>query len=261
MSKGEVRYEKSNCAGSDGLPAGRGDGKQKKRADAQKHARRQQQCCRCFEAHAPGKTTCFNCISGVYNANEGAITLDGQDIKGKQPYQIHNLGLSRTYQIINLFADMTVIENVIVAMHADLKANFFDSMFHTKKHRGETPELIRDHGAKVVGLFEVPDYTREAHIPDGDRYFLMRLAFPWDNFGPDFAQMLSAIPGIRPLRLPSSSAFWSVLNRPSQAPNWMRFPTRGWRRISAITASMPVSSLNIRCALSTPGKRRGRLLP
>ena len=60
---------------------------------------------------------------------------------------------------------------------------------------GETPELIRDHGAKVVGLFEVPDYTREAHIPDGDRYFLMRLAFPWDNFGPDFAQMLSAIPG------------------------------------------------------------------
>lgn len=60
---------------------------------------------------------------------------------------------------------------------------------------GETPELIEKHVAKVVGLFEVPDYTRPNQIPDGPRHFVMRLAFPWDNFGPDFGQMFSAIPG------------------------------------------------------------------
>ncbi|NLF26932.1 MAG: ABC transporter ATP-binding protein [Clostridiales bacterium] len=84
-----------------------------------------------------GKTTCFNCISGVYNPNEGRITLDGVNIRGKRPYQIHNMGISRTYQIINLFAEMTVIENVIVGMHDSLKTNFFQSMFHTRKHRDE----------------------------------------------------------------------------------------------------------------------------
>lgn len=60
---------------------------------------------------------------------------------------------------------------------------------------GETPELIERHVAKVVGLFEVPDYTRPTQIPDEDRSFVMRLAFPWDNFGQDFCEMFSAIPG------------------------------------------------------------------
>lgn len=87
-----------------------------------------------------GKTTCFNCISGVYNPNEGSIELNGVNIKGRRPCHIHNMGISRTYQIINLFAEMSVIENVIVAMHDQLKSNFFDSQFHTKKHRNEEKE-------------------------------------------------------------------------------------------------------------------------
>lgn len=87
-----------------------------------------------------GKTTCFNCISGVYDPNEGEIIVLGKRIKGKRPSYIHNIGMSRTYQIINLFDDMPVIDNVIVGMHGDLKANFFDSLFHTKRHRAEEAE-------------------------------------------------------------------------------------------------------------------------
>lgn len=90
--------------------------------------------------YGAGKTTCFNCISGVYNPNEGSIELNGVNIKGRRPCHIHNMGISRTYQIINLFAEMSVIENVIVAMHDQLKSNFFDSQFHTKKHRNEEKE-------------------------------------------------------------------------------------------------------------------------
>lgn len=87
-----------------------------------------------------GKTTCFNCISGVYAPNEGDILLNGVSIKEKRSCHIHNMGISRTYQIINLFAEMSVIENVIVAMHDSLKSNFLDSLFHTKKHRKEEKE-------------------------------------------------------------------------------------------------------------------------
>lgn len=61
----------------------------------------------------------------------------GEEIKGRRPSYIHNAGMARTYQIINLFADMPVIDNVIVGMHDSLTANFFDSLFHTKKHREE----------------------------------------------------------------------------------------------------------------------------
>lgn len=61
---------------------------------------------------------------------------------------------------------------------------------------GETPELIKKHVARVVGLYEIPDYTNPDQVSEqNEKVFIMRLAFPWDNFGPDFAEMFSAIPG------------------------------------------------------------------
>ena len=50
-----------------------------------------------------GKTTFFNCISGVYTPSEGTIVYNGKHIEGKRPFQICKAGISRTYQIINLF--------------------------------------------------------------------------------------------------------------------------------------------------------------
>lgn len=110
-----------------------------------------------------GKTTCFNCISGVYNPNEGTISLDGANIKGKRPCQIHSMGVSRTYQIINLFAEMSVIENVIVAMHDALKSNFFDSMFHTRKHREEEKQAYK----RAYELLEFVGLQEKANLPAG----------------------------------------------------------------------------------------------
>ncbi|MGI6004127.1 MAG: ABC transporter ATP-binding protein [Christensenellales bacterium] len=120
-----------------------------------------------------GKTTCFNCINGVYTPNEGRIILDDVDITGKRPYQIHNMGISRTYQIINLFADMSVIENVIVGMHDSFKSHFFDSMFHTKRHRREEKaaferafELL-----EFIGLKDKADYAAGS-LPYGEQRLL-----------------------------------------------------------------------------------------
>ena len=84
-----------------------------------------------------GKTTFFNQISGVYKPDSGSIVFDGKRIDGLKPFQINEAGIARTYQVINLFKKMSVIENVMVGMHPRLKARFFDSLLHNKKQKDE----------------------------------------------------------------------------------------------------------------------------
>ena len=62
-----------------------------------------------------GKTTVFNCISGFYQPSGGQITLDGEDITGLPSHRIAQKGLTRTFQNIRLFREMTVLENLLVA--------------------------------------------------------------------------------------------------------------------------------------------------
>ena len=64
-----------------------------------------------------GKTTVFNVLTGVYCPTEGEIEFDGTRIERKKPYEITRLGAARTFQNIRLFADMTVLENVMTAHH------------------------------------------------------------------------------------------------------------------------------------------------
>ena len=84
-----------------------------------------------------GKTTLFNCISGVYKPDQGSIIFRDMHIEGKQGYQICEEGIARTYQVINLFWKMTVLENVLVGMHTRLKSSFFQSALHLKRERKE----------------------------------------------------------------------------------------------------------------------------
>jgi len=84
-----------------------------------------------------GKTTFFNCISGVYRPNSGSVIFEGNHIEGKKPYQVNRAGISRTYQIINLFKKMNVLENVLVGMHPRLKSGYLSDMFRTPSQRRE----------------------------------------------------------------------------------------------------------------------------
>ena len=110
-----------------------------------------------------GKTTFFNCLSGVYVPNEGSVIFDGKHIEGKRPYMIHDAGISRTYQVINLFRNMSVIENVVIGMHGDLKANFFESMLHTKKARTEE-KAARE---AAMELLKFVGLEAKANLPAG----------------------------------------------------------------------------------------------
>ncbi len=80
-----------------------------------------------------GKTTFFNCISGFYNPDEGQIIFDGHYIQGLSPDRITHYGISRTYQNIRLFANMTALENILVGEHPHLRAAWFEAIIHTPR--------------------------------------------------------------------------------------------------------------------------------
>jgi branched-chain amino acid transport system ATP-binding protein len=89
-----------------------------------------------------GKTTLFNCISGVYVPASGEVLLDGVHLEGKMGYQINKAGIARTYQVINLFWKMSVLENVLVGMHSRLESNFWDCLLYTKTKREEEKRIL-----------------------------------------------------------------------------------------------------------------------
>lgn len=75
-----------------------------------------------------GKTTFFNCVTGFYQLNSGSIEFEGKNIDGFSPDRISRAGISRTYQNIRLFGDMSVIENILVGMHARLGGGVFNAI-------------------------------------------------------------------------------------------------------------------------------------
>ncbi len=96
-----------------------------------------------------GKTTLFNVISGVYKPTGGEVWFDGRRIDGLQPYQINELGIARTYQNINLFKDMSVLENVKVGCHSWSKAGLASVIFRTPAMRQEE-RLIQEKSMEVL---------------------------------------------------------------------------------------------------------------
>jgi branched-chain amino acid transport system ATP-binding protein len=69
-----------------------------------------------------GKTTFFNCVTGFYNPEEGDIIFEGHPITGLSTDRVTKRGISRTYQNIRLFKNMTVVENILVGMHPHLRS-------------------------------------------------------------------------------------------------------------------------------------------
>src|ERR1044071_8260945 len=65
-----------------------------------------------------GKTTCFNVLTGRHKPNRGSVLWQGRDITGRSPQEIVRLGISRSFQMMNLFDEFTVFENVAVALPA-----------------------------------------------------------------------------------------------------------------------------------------------
>ena len=115
-----------------------------------------------------GKTTLFNCVSGFYIPDEGEINFFGKSIHGLSTNKICDMGISRTYQNIRLFKEMTAIENVLVGQHPRLKATWVESIIHNRRYRQEEKEGLKKAYAvlEYVGLADLAD-TPAHNLPYG----------------------------------------------------------------------------------------------
>lgn len=117
-----------------------------------------------------GKTTIFNMLTGIYTIDSGEIIFDGTPIHNTTPYNVVNLGISRTFQNIRLFPNMRVIENVLVGTHIRTKYGLFDSVFRTPQYRKEEAEkVVRAHDIlSDIGLEDrIHDYAQ--NLPYGEQ--------------------------------------------------------------------------------------------
>lgn len=84
-----------------------------------------------------GKTTFFNCVSGFYRPDEGTLLFDGQLLNGRRPDQIAALGITRTYQNIRLFNNLTALENILVGQHPHLRTGVPGAILQLPRNRRE----------------------------------------------------------------------------------------------------------------------------
>jgi branched-chain amino acid transport system ATP-binding protein len=109
-----------------------------------------------------GKTTVFNCITGVYQPDAGAIRFEGLDLLRLQPHQIIGAGVARTFQNLELFASMTVLENLLVGQHASMRSNPIECAFRSPRARNEERDS-KKRAEEVLHLLALHDY-RDAPV-------------------------------------------------------------------------------------------------
>jgi branched-chain amino acid transport system ATP-binding protein len=107
-----------------------------------------------------GKTTVFNLITGVYKPTDGHVRWRGRDVTGLAPHRIAELGIRRTFQTIRLFADMTVLENVIAGQHLHIRQRWWQGLLNTPAQRREEQVLV-DKAMAVLERLDLADVAHE----------------------------------------------------------------------------------------------------
>jgi len=117
-----------------------------------------------------GKTCLINCISGFYRPQRGEVHYDGQILTALAPHKIAKLGIARTFQQVQLFANMTVLENVMTGMHSRMKSGFLGGFLHYRAQRREETG-VEQRAREILdffGLLPKADYMA-SHIPIRDQ--------------------------------------------------------------------------------------------
>jgi branched-chain amino acid transport system ATP-binding protein len=93
-----------------------------------------------------GKTSLFNCITGLYRPTAGTIAFRGESVLGRAPDQITRLGVARTFQNLRLFHTMTVLDNIMLGRHLHFRRNFLHALCRVRaeeiRHRRRAEEII-----------------------------------------------------------------------------------------------------------------------
>ncbi len=96
-----------------------------------------------------GKSTMMNVLTGIYKPTAGAVEFNNRDISGSTPSAIALGGIARTFQNVQLFGEMTAIENVLVGLHHSFRSNILDVMLHTPRYRREEA-AARERAASIL---------------------------------------------------------------------------------------------------------------
>lgn len=112
-----------------------------------------------------GKTTFFNCITGIYVPTEGTVDLydaEGkpQRLNGRKAHEVTEMGMARTFQNIRLFADMTVLENVMIGRHCRTRTGILGALLRDPATRKEMQETV-DYSYELLGSVHLQDMYNE----------------------------------------------------------------------------------------------------
>jgi|TARA_B100001750_G_C15515426_1_gene606741 branched-chain amino acid transport system ATP-binding protein len=104
-----------------------------------------------------GKTSIFNCISGIYKPTTGIVKYKGETIEGKRPDEIANMGVARTFQNIELFENMTVLDNILIGAHRHLEYGSVAGILFgpsVRKKELEARKIAED----IIDFLEIEEY-------------------------------------------------------------------------------------------------------
>lgn len=101
-----------------------------------------------------GKTTLFNLLTGVYQPSEGTVSLDGKILNGMPTYKIAAAGLSRTFQNIRLFKDLSVLDNVLIAMGTRKKSKLIESFLRLPGYYKQEEEMKKE-ALELLAIFDL----------------------------------------------------------------------------------------------------------
>jgi branched-chain amino acid transport system ATP-binding protein len=117
-----------------------------------------------------GKTTCFNLLTGVYEPQSGSIKLAGRELIGLKPYQIAKAGLSRTFQNIRLFPDLSVLDNVRIACHLRTRGTMAGAILRSPFSVAEE-RAVTEVARALLAIFDLDKREDEQarNLPYGDQ--------------------------------------------------------------------------------------------
>lgn len=125
-----------------------------------------------------GKTTVFNILTGVYTPTSGHIlfntgTEDAPNYKsmaGRRPYQITQMGVARTFQNVRLFKNLTVLDNVRIAFHFNIKYKAVNALFRTASFYNEEESIIQK-ARELLTIFNIQNKENELakNLPYGEQ--------------------------------------------------------------------------------------------
>jgi len=108
-----------------------------------------------------GKTSLLNCVSGFYHPTSGEIYYNNRRLTHSSPHQVSNMGIARAFQNLELFGGMSVLDNLLLARHQNLRYNFFQAIIYAGKAsrlEAENREYVED----VIDFMELEPFRKHA---------------------------------------------------------------------------------------------------